>query len=117
MGPSNTFSPAFITTRPRTLMKGMPWYRIPTERVTIRIEIGGLIHAEPDESARQLKSRVQAVYERRLTELGMVRDVPFDLVPAADFAVDAVAVRDMTPSLAGSRVRRRSSRQEADHRR
>lgn len=66
--------PAFITTRPRTLMKGMPWYRIPTERVTIRIEIGGLIHAEPDESARQLKSRVQAVYERRLTELGMVRD-------------------------------------------
>lgn len=36
-------------------------------------------------------------------ELGMVRDVPFDLVPAADFAVDAVAVRDMTPSLALNR--------------
>ena len=72
--------PAFITTSPRTLMKGMPWYRIPTERVTLRVEIGTLIHSEQEESARQLKSRVQAIYERRLTELGMVRD---DAQPSA----------------------------------
>ena len=36
-------------------------------------------------------------------ELGMVRDVPFDLVPAASFSAEALATLDMTPSVAMSR--------------
>lgn len=64
--------PAYVTTRPRTLMKGMPWYRIPVERVTFRIELGELICPEPDEGARQMSRRVHALYEQRLAELGML---------------------------------------------
>lgn len=65
--------PAYITTRPRTLMKGMPWYRIPSDRVTFRVELGEPIHAALDESARQMMKRVQSLYEQRLAELGMLR--------------------------------------------
>ena len=64
--------PAFITSRPRTLMKGMRWYQIPTERVTMRVELGAPIHAAEGESARQLMKRAQSLYEARLAEVGMI---------------------------------------------
>lgn len=65
--------PAYITTQPRTLMKGMPWYRIPVERVTFRVELGEPIHVAPGERARQMAMRVQALYDQQLAERGMIQ--------------------------------------------
>ncbi|MDR0966336.1 MAG: 1-acyl-sn-glycerol-3-phosphate acyltransferase [Myxococcales bacterium] len=65
--------PAFITTLPRTLMKGMRWYRVPVERVAFRIELGAPLHLEPGESSQQMMKRAQLHYEQRLIDLGMIR--------------------------------------------
>lgn len=67
--------PAYISTVPRTLMKGMPWYKIPVEEVKIRITLGNPIHCGEGESARSLMKRVQSHYEEKLNEIGLIASV------------------------------------------
>lgn len=64
--------PAYISTRPRTLMKGMPWYAIPAETVELRITLGEKIESPEEESTRALQKRVEADYRKHLSKMGLI---------------------------------------------
>lgn len=74
--------PAYLSTVPRTLMKGMPWYRIPAEVVKVRITLGEPIRCGEGEAARDMMKRVQDHYESKLREIGMIREGAAAAAPA-----------------------------------